>query len=98
MLRKEVNMDCVTPSHPEAIPHGRNVDMTTCVLTNKTKLSLPASTAQIRGPPTLLPNWNEYPSARNSSSLEAVPILPMPELTAVVKLPVRTHNSRWIPA
>ncbi|KAG2416394.1 DNA polymerase gamma [Aspergillus terreus] len=28
VLRKEVNMDCVTPSHPHKIPHGETVDIT----------------------------------------------------------------------
>ncbi|KAI9827766.1 MAG: DNA-directed DNA polymerase gamma mip1 [Thelocarpon impressellum] len=28
VLRKEVDMDCVTPSHPEAIPHGRRLTVT----------------------------------------------------------------------
>lgn len=27
VLRKEVNMDCVTPSHPEKIPHGESIDI-----------------------------------------------------------------------
>jgi len=27
VLRKEVNMDCVTPSHPEKIPHGECLDI-----------------------------------------------------------------------
>lgn len=28
VLRKEVDMDCVTPSHPEKIPHGESVSIT----------------------------------------------------------------------
>src|SRR3954469_8284866 len=28
VLRKEVNMDCVTPSHPNKIPHGESLDIT----------------------------------------------------------------------
>lgn len=27
VLRKEVNMDCVTPSHPHKIPHGESLDV-----------------------------------------------------------------------
>ncbi|KAJ9250807.1 hypothetical protein DTO207G8_5799 [Paecilomyces variotii] len=27
VLRKEVNMDCVTPSHPKKIPHGESLDI-----------------------------------------------------------------------
>ncbi|KAF7506861.1 DNA-directed DNA polymerase gamma mip1 [Endocarpon pusillum] len=27
VLRKEVNMDCITPSHPEKIPHGECLDI-----------------------------------------------------------------------
>ncbi|KAJ9634963.1 DNA-directed DNA polymerase gamma mip1 [Knufia peltigerae] len=27
VLRKEVDMDCVTPSHPEKIPHGESLDV-----------------------------------------------------------------------
>jgi DNA polymerase gamma 1 len=29
VLRKEVDMDCITPSHAEAIPHGESIDITT---------------------------------------------------------------------
>jgi DNA polymerase gamma 1 len=29
VLRKEVDMDCITPSHHTAIPHGESVDMST---------------------------------------------------------------------
>jgi DNA polymerase gamma 1 len=29
VLRKEVDMDCVTPSHQEKIPHGESLDITT---------------------------------------------------------------------
>ena len=28
VLRKEVDMDCVTPSHPEKIPHGKSLSIT----------------------------------------------------------------------
>lgn len=28
VLRKEVDMDCVTPSHPDKIPHGESLDIT----------------------------------------------------------------------
>jgi len=27
VLRKEVNMDCITPSHPDKIPHGESLDI-----------------------------------------------------------------------
>ncbi|KAI9734487.1 MAG: DNA-directed DNA polymerase gamma mip1 [Claussenomyces sp. TS43310] len=27
VLRKEVDMDCITPSHPDKIPHGESLDM-----------------------------------------------------------------------
>ncbi|KAH7143972.1 DNA polymerase family A-domain-containing protein [Dactylonectria macrodidyma] len=27
VLRKEVDMDCITPSHPDAIPHGESLDI-----------------------------------------------------------------------
>jgi len=27
VLRKEVDMDCITPSHPEPIPHGESIDI-----------------------------------------------------------------------
>jgi DNA polymerase gamma 1 len=27
VLRKEVNMDCITPSHPNPIPHGTSLDI-----------------------------------------------------------------------
>jgi DNA polymerase gamma 1 len=29
VLRKEVDMDCITPSHHQAIPHGESLDITT---------------------------------------------------------------------
>ncbi|KAF7545036.1 hypothetical protein G7Z17_g9490 [Cylindrodendrum hubeiense] len=29
VLRKEVDMDCITPSHPNAIPHGESLDIVT---------------------------------------------------------------------
>lgn len=29
VLRKEVDMDCITPSHPDAIPHGESLDIQT---------------------------------------------------------------------
>lgn len=29
VLRKEVDMDCITPSHPNKIPHGESLDITT---------------------------------------------------------------------
>jgi DNA polymerase gamma 1 len=29
VLRKEVDMDCVTPSHPQKIPHGESLDIVT---------------------------------------------------------------------
>ncbi|KAI6715822.1 DNA polymerase gamma [Diplocarpon mali] len=29
VLRKEVDMDCITPSHHEKIPHGESIDITT---------------------------------------------------------------------
>jgi DNA polymerase gamma 1 len=29
VLRKEVDMDCVTPSHPDKIPHGESLDIET---------------------------------------------------------------------
>src|SRR6202043_1335958 len=27
VLRKEVDMDCITPSHPNKIPHGESLDI-----------------------------------------------------------------------
>ena len=29
VVRKEVNLDCVTPSNPTPIPHGKQLDITT---------------------------------------------------------------------
>lgn len=41
VLRKEVDMDCITPSHHEKIPHGESIDMTT-LLTKPTSFLDPS--------------------------------------------------------
>ncbi|RDW88668.1 DNA polymeras-like protein gamma [Coleophoma cylindrospora] len=38
VLRKEVDMDCVTPSHPEKIPHGESLDIMTLLAKTNSKL------------------------------------------------------------
>jgi DNA polymerase gamma 1 len=41
VLRKEVDMDCITPSHHSKIPHGESLDITT-LLSNSTSLLDPS--------------------------------------------------------
>jgi DNA polymerase gamma 1 len=43
VLRKEVDMDCITPSHHSKIPHGESLDITT-LLTKPTSLLDPSIT------------------------------------------------------
>jgi DNA polymerase gamma 1 len=38
VLRKEVDMDCITPSHHEKIPHGESLDITTLLANPSSRL------------------------------------------------------------
>ncbi|KAE8442001.1 DNA-directed DNA polymerase gamma mip1 [Mollisiaceae sp. DMI_Dod_QoI] len=38
VLRKEVDMDCITPSHQEKIPHGESLDITTLLANPASRL------------------------------------------------------------
>jgi DNA polymerase gamma 1 len=50
VLRKEVDMDCITPSNKEAIPHGESLDIM-ALLDKGTKAQL-KSTVKSKSPPT----------------------------------------------
>ena len=63
VLRKEVDMDCITPSHHEKIPHGESVDITTL-------LSNPSS----RLDPSIIPT-----DPPNLSSIVYTPRIPVME-------------------
>jgi DNA polymerase gamma 1 len=52
VLRKEVDMDCITPSHREKIPHGESLDI-------QTLLSKPSSYLDPAIIPTDPPNFSE---------------------------------------
>jgi len=54
VLRKEVDMDCITPSHHEKIPHGESLDITTL-------LSKPTSHLDPSIIPTDPPNLSSIP-------------------------------------
>ena len=54
VLRKEVNMDCVTPSHPEKIPHGESLDINQ-LLSKGTEAYLDPSVV-----PNIPPNVEQY--------------------------------------
>ncbi|KAF7720238.1 DNA-directed DNA polymerase, mitochondrial [Penicillium ucsense] len=43
VLRKEVDMDCVTPSHPEKIPHGETLDISRILEKNEAAYLDPAN-------------------------------------------------------
>ena len=45
VLRKEVDMDCVTPSHPEAIPPGESLDITQLLAKGDQAFLAPAITS-----------------------------------------------------
>lgn len=49
VLRKEVDMDCVTPSHPEKIPHGESLDINQ-LLAKGSEASLDPVTVPKTGP------------------------------------------------
>ncbi|KAK5264902.1 DNA-directed DNA polymerase gamma mip1 [Exophiala xenobiotica] len=52
VLRKEVDMDCVTPSHPEKIPHGESLDINQ-LLAKGSEASLDPGTVPKTGPVNL---------------------------------------------
>lgn len=59
VLRKEVDMDCVTPSQPQAIPHGKILTMAALV-EDDVKL---APSKRARSRPTLLHAWEPFDTA-----------------------------------
>jgi DNA polymerase gamma 1 len=63
VLRKEVDMDCITPSHLEKIPHGESLDITTL-------LANPASTLD----PSIIPT-----TPIDLSSITYTPRIPVME-------------------
>ncbi|CAG8257532.1 unnamed protein product [Penicillium salamii] len=54
VLRKEVDMDCVTPSHPHKIPHGETLDIAQLLEKNQEAFLDPSIT------PTSPPNPEQY--------------------------------------
>lgn len=54
VLRKEVNMDCVTPSHPHKIPHGESLDVDQLLDKNRESFLDPSIT------PHTPPNPQQY--------------------------------------
>ena len=63
VLRKEVDMDCITPSHQQKIPHGDSLDITSL-------LALPSS----RLDPTIIPT-----NPPNLSLIQYTPRIPVME-------------------
>lgn len=55
VLRKEVNMDCITPSHPDKIPHGESLDILQLLDKGPTAYLDPSII------PTHPPEVNKYP-------------------------------------
>lgn len=54
VLRKEVDMDCITPSHPHKIPHGETLDISQLLEKNEAAFLDPSIT------PTSPPHPEEY--------------------------------------
>ena len=67
VLRKEVNMDCVTPSHPNKIPHGESLDINQLLAKGAAALLDPAT---ISKDPIPLERFNYTPRPTVMSSLE----------------------------
>lgn len=62
VLRKEVNMDCVTPSHRTPIPHGESLDIYQLLGHPNSKLEFPIS----HHPKTTWPYATRIPVLRRS--------------------------------
>ena len=63
VLRKEVDMDCITPSHTQAIPHGESLDITTLLAKPESFLD-----------PSIIPT-----NPPNLSAIEYAPRIPVME-------------------
>jgi DNA polymerase gamma 1 len=82
VLRKEVHMDCITPSHPTPIPHGRAVDMYDCYVTTGARLSPPRAHGHASQHPSLLPGWDSF----------AAPVSSTPTLTRAAQAQAQTQT------
>lgn len=67
VLRKEVDMDCVTPSHPDAIPHGESLDINQLLARGSAACLDPAI---IPNDPISLDKFSYVPRPTVMSSLE----------------------------
>ena len=67
VLRKEVDMDCITPSHPNKIPHGESLDINQLLAKGSAALLDPAT---IPRDPISLEEFNYTPRPTVMSSLE----------------------------
>ncbi|CAI7593471.1 unnamed protein product [Penicillium glandicola] len=65
VLRKEVDMDCVTPSHPHKIPHGETLDITQLLDKGQEAFLDPSITPQSP------PNPEQYPYTPRESVMSA---------------------------
>jgi len=51
VLRKEVDMDCITPSHPTKIPHGESLDISALLSNPSSSLGLPTTNKNLSAIP-----------------------------------------------
>ncbi|KAF7562683.1 hypothetical protein G7046_g1453 [Stylonectria norvegica] len=65
VLRKEVDMDCITPSNPVAIPHGESLDMTTLL----------ALGDEARLDPAIIPDPRHAPKLEHIEYTPRVPVM-----------------------
>ncbi|KAJ5782730.1 DNA-directed DNA-polymerase family A mitochondria [Penicillium paradoxum] len=66
VLRKEVDMDCVTPSHPHKIPHGETLDITQLLEKDQEAFLDPSIIPQSP------PNPDQYPYTPRESVMSAL--------------------------
>ncbi|PLB38095.1 DNA-directed DNA polymerase gamma MIP1 [Aspergillus candidus] len=66
VLRKEVDMDCITPSHPHKIPHGESLDINQILDKNDQALLDPSIT------PTLPPTPDKHPYTPRESVMSTL--------------------------
>ncbi|KAE8148144.1 DNA polymerase family A-domain-containing protein [Aspergillus avenaceus] len=66
VLRKEVNMDCITPSHPHKIPHGESLDITQLLEKNQAAYLDPSIV------PTSPPSPEIYPYTPRKSVMSSL--------------------------
>ncbi|KAM3066540.1 DNA-directed DNA polymerase gamma mip1 [Clarireedia jacksonii] len=74
VLRKEVDMDCITPSHHTAIPHGESLDIQSLLLKPSARLDpniVPASPIDLSNIP-YIPRIPVMESMQNSTSASSL--------------------------